>query len=313
MAYSDKAKTNFWDWLFGLTGFGATNLIQNEVRYNDIKNAESKLRELGLSNADIEQILSTYDNGKSQFLDGKLAFTNDVGFDTKAFNEALKDYESWKDKVGEMPEYVDEEAINRLADNAIDTENSQIQALYDEMLGRTTDLYKADLDASNQSYNDYVNQMLSNQAQTTNTIAGSARSELQRSQRNAINRGATAAMRLVSNINTELGLQNKAAQQSLDTSNNLAQMLLTQRQSAAQLRSQYGNELNDYTANKANLLSGTAERKANYRNTMRDEAYSNYQNKMDRWNDTLDSYAGDSPWGSVVRNQAIKNRNSTGM
>ena len=86
--------------------------------------------------------------------------------------------------------------------------------------------------------NDYVNQLLSNQAQATNAIAGSTRSELQRSQRNAISRGATAAMRLVSNINTELGLQNKAAQQSLDTSNNLAQMLLTQRQSAAQLRSQ---------------------------------------------------------------------------
>lgn len=295
--------------LLGLIGAASSGMTRADA--DSVDELKDNLRKQGFNESEVDEIAGYYDKGKFNLFNSDTWF--DHGVDTKAFNEALKDYESWKDKVGEMPEYVDEEAINRLADNAIDTENSQIQALYDEMLGRTTDLYKADLDASNQSYNDYVNQILSNQAQTTNTIAGSARSELQRSQRNAINRGATAAMRLVSNINTELGLQNKAAQQSLDTSNNLAQMLLTQRQSAAQLRSQYGSELNDYTANKANLLSGTAERKASYRNTMRDEAYSNYQNKMDRWNDTLDSYAGDSPWGSVVRNQAIKNRNSTGM
>ena len=207
-----------------------------------------------------------------------------------------------------MPDYVDEEAINNLANQQIDSENAQIQALYDQMLGRSTDLYRTELNDMNTSYNDYVNQLMSNQAQATNAIAGSIRSELQRSQRNAISRGATAAMRLVSNINTELGLQNKAAQQSLDTSNNLAQMLLTQRQSAAQLRSQYAGDMNDYTANTANLMSGTAERKANYRDSMRNEAYSNYQNKMDRWEDNLNSYAGDSPWGSIARNRAIRNR-----
>lgn len=285
----------------GAAALGAGQLGGSIADRIDTDNFKKDLRNQGFSESEIDEIVNRY---HKNFNISDL----DSGLDRDAFKKGLEDYNSWKDKIGAMPDYVDEEAINNLANQQIDSENAQIQALYDQMLGRSTDLYRTELNDMNTSYNDYVNQLMSNQAQATNAIAGSTRSELQRSQRNAISRGATAAMRLVSNINTELGLQNKAAQQSLDTSNNLAQMLLTQRQSAAQLRSQYAGDMNDYTANTANLMSGTAERKANYRDSMRNEAYSNYQNKMDRWEDNLNSYAGDSPWGSIARNRAIRNR-----
>lgn len=285
----------------GAAALGAGQLGGSVADKVDTDNLKKDLRNQGFSESEINELVNRYHKNFN-------IFDLDSGLDRDAFKKGLEDYNSWKDKIGAMPDYVDEEAINNLANQQIDSENAQVQALYDQMLGRSTDLYRTELNDMNTSYNDYVNQLLSNQAQATNAIAGSTRSELQRSQRNAITRGATAAMRLVSNINTELGLQNKAAQQSLDTSNNLAQMLLTQRQSAAQLRSQYAGDMNDYTANTANLMSGTAERKASYRDSMRNEAYSNYQNKMDRWEDNLNSYAGDSPWGSIARNRAIRNR-----
>ncbi len=285
----------------GAAALGAGQLGGSVGDKVDTDNFKKDLRNQGFSESEIDEIVNRYHKNFN-------IFDLDSGLDRDAYKKGLEDYNSWKDKIGAMPDYVDEEAINNLANQQIDSENAQVQALYDQMLGRSTDLYRTELNDMNTSYNDYVNQLMSNQAQATNAIAGSTRSELQRSQRNAITRGATAAMRLVSNINTELGLQNKAAQQSLDTSNNLAQMLLTQRQSAAQLRSQYAGDMNDYTANTANLMSGTAERKASYRDSMRNEAYSNYQNKMDRWEDNLNSYAGDSPWGSIARNRAIRNR-----
>lgn len=285
----------------GAAALGAGQLGGSIADRIDTDNFKKDLRNQGFSESEIDEIVNRY---HKNFNISDL----DSGLDRDAFKKGLEDYNSWKDKIGAMPDYVDEEAINNLANQQIDSENAQIQALYDQMLDRSTDLYRTELNDMNTSYNDYINQLMSNQAQATNVIAGSTRSELQRSQRNAISRGATAAMRLVSNINTELGLQNKAAQQSLDTSNNLAQMLLTQRQSAAQLRSQYAGDMNDYTANTANLMSGTAERKASYRDSMRNEAYSNYQNKMDRWENNLNSYAGDSPWGSIARNRAIRNR-----
>lgn len=264
----------------------------------------------GMSSNDIDRILDEY---KNEFSILKPKTWNDKYFDYGAFNQDLEDYKSWRDEVGDMPVMPDYDTIAEQANKTIDDENAEVMRLYDEMLNRSTDLYQTELDANNQAYNDYVGQVMSNQAQSQNMLQGSVRSELERSQRNAISRGANAAMKLVANINTQLGLQNQAAQQSLATSNNLAQALLNQRQAAMQLRSQYSGDLNQYTANKANLISGTAERKSGYRNQMVNEADDMYNRNLNKWNDTLSGYAGSSVWGDVHRNANLRsnNRNSS--
>lgn len=249
----------------------------------------------GLTSNDIDAVLNEYANEDFKMFDPGTWFNKSHNMDT--FNQDLEDYLSWKDKIGDMPIMPDYDKIASDADAAIDAENRELLDLYDNMANEG-------LATNNQMYNDYVGQMLSNQAQSQNMLQGSVRSELDRAQRNAIHRGATAAMRLVSNINAQLGMQNQAAQQSLETSNNLAQALLNQRQAAMQIRDQY-------TMNRANLISGSAERKANYRNQMVNEADDMYDRRMNKWENDMSGYAGSSVWGDLHRNKNIRGNQST--
>lgn len=249
----------------------------------------------GLTSNDIDAVINEYKNENFNLFD--TGTWGGGAFDQAAFDQDLEDYLAWKDSVGSMPEMPDYDRIASDADAAIDAENKELLNLYDSMANEG-------LATNNQMYNDYVGQMLSNQAQSQNMLQGSVRSELDRAQRNAIHRGATAAMRLVSNINAQLGMQNQAAQQSLETSNNLAQALLNQRQAAMQIRDQY-------TMNKANLIGGSAERKANYRNQMVNEADDMYNRNMNKWENDMSGYAGSSVWGDLHRNKNLRGNQST--
>lgn len=249
----------------------------------------------GLTSNDIDAIVNEYKNEDFNLLD--TGTWGGGAFDQSAFDQDLEDYLAWKDSVGPMPDMPDYDQIASEADKAIDKENAELLALYDEMANEG-------LNTNNQMYNDYVGQIMSNQAQSQNMLQGSVRSEMDRAQRNAIHRGATAAMKLVANVNTQLGLQNQAAQQSLETSNTLAQALLNQRQAAMQIRDQY-------TMNKANLIGGSAERKAGYRNQMVNEADDMYNRRMDKWENDMSGYAGSSVWGDLHRNKNLRGNQST--
>lgn len=169
-----------------------------------------------------------------------------------------------------------DEALKSLED-----ENAAIEDLYDDDLERQTSMYQNQLADSNRAYNQNVEQILSNDAQNSNRLLGTMRSELQRSQRNALEAGASAGMRIAGNINTALSVQNQQAQQSLDTSNNLAQMLLNQQQANAGLRNEYGNYLSQDTARRAGLKSGMAERAENMANTRFNTEQIKYNNAME--------------------------------
>ena len=288
-----------------LAGIGAQKDYKGKKKYDE--NLDATREELllrtqdpndvmyGMTSNDVDAIINEYKGEDFKLFD--TSTWNSDAFDYKAFNQDLEDYLSWKDEIGDMPEMPDYDKVALDADAAIDAENKELLDLYDSMANEG-------LSTNNQMYNDYVGQMLSNQAQSQNMLQGSVRSELDRAQRNAIHRGATAAMRLVSNINAQLGMQNQAAQQSLETSNNLAQALLNQRQAAMQIRDQY-------TMNKANLIGGSAERKANYRNQMLNEADDRYDRNMNKWENDMSGYAGSSVWGDLHRNKNLRGNQST--
>jgi hypothetical protein len=78
-------------------------------------------------------------------------------------------------------------------------------------------------------------------------------------------------------------MQNRQSQQSLETSNNLAQMLLNQQQANAGLRNEYSNYLSQDTANRAALKSGTTERKNAAYDSARADAYDKYDRELGDW------------------------------
>jgi hypothetical protein len=162
-----------------------------------------------------------------------------------------------------------------------------------------------------QAFADYRNQVLTNDAMNQQAIAGSTRYELERSQRNAIIRGASAAQRLVANINTQLGMQSKAAQQSLDTSNALAQQLLAHRQAQAGIRSDYMNMMNQDAMNRAGVIKGSAERKNQYAQAQVGYNMDKNQYARDAWNDRVSDYfSGNSVGEGIYRRQYGSNRNN---
>ena len=212
-----------------------------------------------------------------------------------------------KDELGAMPDYLSIEQLTDLENQAkgeIDAENSQLLDLYDQTLNRSTDLLQDQLLENQQAFADYRNQILTNNAMQQQMIAGSTRYELNRQQRNAITRGASAAQRLVANINAQLGTQAKAAQQSLDTSNALAQQLLAQRQAQTGLRSDYANLLNQDSNRRASLIQGSTERKNEYAQNRVNYNLNKNQYAQDAWNNRVSDYfSGDSVGEGIYRRQ----------
>lgn len=236
------------------------------------------------------------------------------------------DYEGRKDwferlstalnELPPMPEMYTSAELQDIYNKAageIDAETSAIQNIYDSILNRQTEAYQNELDASNDAYNAYSNQVLANQLQSQNAMQGAYRAELDRAQRNAITRGASAATRLVANINANLGMQNQSAQQALETSNTLAQALLNQRQAAAGLRQQYSSDLNSHAAQSADLRKGSTERKhaygtekQNYAQYLRENDYNNWDRRI------TDEYSDDPVLEGMLRRRASqRSRSST--
>ena len=207
------------------------------------------------------------------------------------FSDALKELqESEKYRV---PNLIDYSQIYEQAEQDIAAENAEVEALYDQLLSQQTANLNQQMADLNQSYQDTTNQILSSDYIKNRQLMDTATSELSRSRRNALEAGASAGLRLANNVNTMLSVQNQQAQQSLQTSNNLAQMMLNQRQAAAGIRGDYYNALTNDTANRAALKQGNAERTASYKATQTGLAQSEYQNRLDNWDATM----GNNPWG----------------
>jgi hypothetical protein len=211
-----------------------------------------------------------------------------------------------------MPTAPDWDALAQQAKNDIALENSQINALYDKNLASQKQLYQQEMQNNNQMYNDYARQILSNDYQKNAQLMGGLGNSLDRARTSALEAGASAGLRLSNNINTLLSTQNKQAQQSLDTANNLAQNMLNQRQAAAGLRGNYNNTLANDTANRANLMRGNAERTTNYQNAYIGQQQSLYNNKMNSWENANSQYSSNPFYGSYMAHNQNKYYNNGG-
>lgn len=217
--------------------------------------------------------------------------------DLEGLKEQLDLMEKLHDTVGDFKDLTPADLDNaeQRAYAQLDSENAQLRDLFQQSLDNSTNLLNDSLLDNSRMFNDYRNQMLANDAMSQQAIAGSTRFELDRQQRNSIIRGASAAQRLVANINTQLGTQAQSAQQALNTSNALAQALVNQRQAQQNIRSQYMDAQNQYNSNMASMISGSTERRNAYGQQARDQAQYNWNQNRDLQNQRL----ADSGLGSA--------------
>lgn len=284
-SYYDSSGKFTKGWFTDITSSSSSNSEIAKV-FRDYLKSQGYQHDLidGMSDNELAVLLkNNYYNKVGSFL-GQEDYTLD-------FTGALKDLqEAEKYKV---PNFIDYGQIYEQAEQDIAAENAEVEALYDQLLSQQTANLNQQMADLNQSYQDTTNQILSSDYIKNRQLMDTATSELSRSRRNALEAGASAGLRLANNVNTMLSVQNQQAQQSLQTSNNLAQMMLNQRQAAAGIRGDYYNTLANDTANRAALKQGSAERAASYKATQTGLAQSEYQNKLDNWDATM----GNNPWG----------------
>lgn len=253
-----------------------------------------------MSDSELLAMMDTYAVSTNGFWGTDWEFDEDGVNSTSALLADLGKLSQFSEPMPTAPDY---DALYKEAQDAINAENADILAMYNADLQRRTDMYSQQMADSNAAYNRNVEQILSNDYQKNAQLLGTMRSEMNRSQRNALEAGASAGIRIAGNINTMLSMQNKQSQQSLETSNNLAQMLLNQQQANAGLRSEYGNYLSQDTANRAALKSGTAERVDNhYMQRVNTEQFK-YDTAEDEYNKRYTAAVGDTnPFANAYQN-----------
>lgn len=204
----------------------------------------------------------------------------------------------------ESPDY---DEIGKQSDATIDAE---VQGLINEIEASKTareDLYNSQIADLNNIYDTSRRQILSNNYQQNTALTDTVGSELNKARQNALEAGANAGLRIASNINTLMSVQNKQNQLSLDTANNLAQQLLNQRQANMGLTSQYQSDIDNYDSEKRNLNNGLTERKSNARANAYDEAESKYNSKVNTWNEDYDNATSGNYLADSYRSWLLKN------
>lgn len=235
--------------------------------------------------------------------------------DWDAIDRDFKYLQDAHNKIGYMPEAPTQDELAKTQQDAydeIDKENQSLIDLYNQSFQNSTSQLQNEMAENSAMFGDYRNQILTNEAMRQQAIAGSTRYELDRQQRNAIVRGASAAQRLVANINTQLGLQAQSAQQSLDTSNALAQNLLAHRQAQQGIRNSYMNAQNTHNSQLASVLSGQTERRANYGQARKQAAIDDYNYAYDAWNTKANDYfQGNSTLEGIYKSSYGKNKQTS--
>lgn len=179
------------------------------------------------------------------------------------------------------------------------------QASVDAENQRLLDSLNEDLANTSEAYVDARNQLLSSDHMQRQQIVGTMASDMSRARHNAIEAGASAGVRIASNVNAILSAQNKMSQQSLETSNQLAQMLVNQRNAESGLRSQW----RDVQANTFDKTQNRANAMYSAENAKYDDDYARWQSRFD---DSVSSSNKLANAMSHYKNKSARSAYSTG-
>ena len=214
-------------------------------------------------------------------------FGKDRKVDTEDLLQGLRIATS-SEAAPEMPsarDYFTDEYLNSLIGDRmseLESMRSQYQTQYEDEL--------AGID---QEYGTMRQNLLATQARQNSELIDTMRSEMSRSRRNALEAGASAGIRLADNINIMLSNQNKQAQTSLETSNQLAQMAINQRAARSQATGQYNQYMQQNFNSRNDLRSqGLSEANTRYNVDVSDweRRNSQWQNEHASHFNTINTY-----------------------
>lgn len=190
----------------------------------------------------------------------------------------------------QLEDYVTVDSAWDTAKGIVDAENQKLLNSLNQELQNTGDAYV-----------NARNQLLASDFMRNQMTVDAMVSDMSRARRNAIEAGASAGVRIASNVNAIMSAQNKMSQQSLETSNQLAQMLINQRNAESSLRNQWRD-----------FEGSTYQRTSDYANTEYSKGESRYNEAHSAWQRNRDAATSDTnPWNNVFDKSRTQEYNKT--
>ena len=180
------------------------------------------------------------------------------------------------DALGNAPIY--EDYLNSARQEASDLYGGMIgelQALADTR----TNQFNEDMANLQNDYQSARSGLITRQYQQNAQTMDTLQSGMDRARRNALEAGASAGIRIAGNVNTLLSAQNKQAATSMDTANQLSQMMINQRNAESGLRSNYNDYMTQNTTQRQGLQREQDSYARGLAQTNFDAASSSYANK----------------------------------
>jgi len=263
--------SKWWNRIFQGIPYAYTSELynQSDALRNDLRNSLSGdvLNYWdSLSETEQDALLENYYIKNENGLYNTFGLTGGTStFDKDTFLKDIGEY-SAIETAPLLSDYVDIDKALANAQASVDAENERLLASLNEELASTSD-----------AYNNARNNLLAGQHQRNQMTVDTMASDISRARRNAIEAGASAGIRIAGNVNSILSAQNKMSQQSLETSNQLAQMLVNQRNAEAGLRSQW----RDIESSTYDRVQNRAQNEMNIGQHRYDQAYADWQRKYD--------------------------------
>jgi hypothetical protein len=234
----------------------------------------------------LKEYLVKNNSASNIFGDAYIVDTDRLLSDLENASQMIADY----DALGDTPIY--ETYLNEARDKIADENQSMFEDL-DSLLNTQRQLHLEQMDEYNKrlgdisdDYNTLRSNLMSQQYQQNAQLMDTLQSGMERSRRNALESGASAGIRIADNINTLLSVQNKQSAASMETANQLAQMMVQQRNAENSVtdainasRQNYANVLAEDTANRHSIQLGSEGRAASLADTNYNSAYGSYSNK----------------------------------
>lgn len=204
--------------------------------------------------------------------------------------EMFAEYDALGDplyKTYEMPLY---DEYLKEAELEIAQQNAEKYANLDELLSLSKETYGSQLANISESYDYARDKLLAGHQLKNAQLMDSLQSGMERSRRNALEAGASAGIRIADNINTLLSVQNKQASTSMETANQLAQMMINQRNAEAGVRSSYLNTLSTDKLERNRIIDSTTDRTKALADQKYKPAYTEYESNKQYQQDYNDNY-----------------------
>lgn len=254
-----------------MSWFGADPLFEY-----DLEAARRKYPALaGLTDDQLNALLKDTEKKRFSFL-GNSTYRTDDALLNRSIEEMLQ-------ALSEEPQAVYYTKYLDSARDSIAAENSKMYADLDKLLANRTSMYNQQMADISDSYDRLRSDTLSQHYQQNAQLMDSLQSGMDRSRRNALEAGASAGIRIADNINTLLSVQNKQSASAMETSNQLAQMMVNRRNAEQSARSDYANALESDTAKRHDLQLSSEQRASSLANTNYNAASTDYSTKKAEW------------------------------